>query len=107
MEKRIMTPERADKILAKFKPLEDQAIKEGKDCLEKHLGKLKARLFLEIYVIRSIEESRGKDYTKWRQENPPEEDPELMALLDDDDREYMGLNLQSQSNYVHGNTLTA
>jgi hypothetical protein len=96
MERRIMTPERADKILEKFRYREDRAIKEGMDCLEKHMGRLHAQQFLDIYVIRSIEEARGKDYTKWRQENPPEEDPELMALVDSDD----DLDLQMEPAYV-------
>jgi hypothetical protein len=107
MERRIMTPERADKILEKFKPREDKVIKEGLDCLEKHMGRFNAQHFLEIYVIRSIEEARGKDYTKWRQENPPEEDPELMALLDDDDGLELDMDSQLQPAFLHNNTLTA
>jgi hypothetical protein len=83
MEKRIMTPERADKILARFKPMEDQAIKEGKDCLVKQLGDIGAQMFLDIYYIRRFQESKGKDYTKWRQDNPPEEDPDLMAEVEE------------------------
>jgi hypothetical protein len=101
------TEEEIEKLFARFRPREDKVIKEGMDCLEKHMGRFNAQHFLDIYVIRSIKESRGKDYTKWRQENPPEEDPELMALLDDDDREYMGLDAQPKPEYVHSNTLTA
>jgi hypothetical protein len=96
MERRIMTPERADKILEKFRYREDKVIKEGLDCLEKHMGRFNAQHFLTIYVVRSIEDSIGKDYTKWRQENPPEEDPELMALVDSDD----DLDLQMEPAYV-------
>jgi hypothetical protein len=88
------TDEEVEKLFAKFKPREDRAIKEGVECLEKHLGRLHARQFLTIYVLRSIEESRGVDYTKWRQENPPEDDPDLMAELEEGDSEYMELDLQ-------------
>jgi hypothetical protein len=90
------TDEEVEKLFAKFRPREEQVIKEGMDCLEKHMGRFDAQHFLTIYYIKRVRESRGKDYTKWRQENPPEDDPELMALVDSDDE----LDLQMEPAYV-------
>lgn len=91
-----MTHERAQKILEKFRPLEDKVIKEGMDCLDRSMGRFHAQHFLNAYYNKRTRESMGRDYTKWRQENPPEEDPELMALVDSDD----DLELQLEPAYV-------
>jgi hypothetical protein len=103
MEKRIMTHERAQKILEKFRPLEDQAIKEGIDCLDKYMGRFHAQHFLNAYFNKRTRESIGNDYTKWRQDNPPEEDPALMAIVDEND----DLNMQMETAYVNTNKFQA
>jgi hypothetical protein len=67
---------------------ENRVIKQGKDCLKQHLGEIGAQMFLDIYHIRRIEDCRNNDYTKWRQENPPEEDPEMIEALEEVENEY-------------------
>jgi hypothetical protein len=48
------------------KKMEDEAIKEGLDCLYEKLGKTTSEQFLLIWYLRKIRESRGRDYTAWR-----------------------------------------
>lgn len=67
-----------------WKNEENKVIKQGKDCLRKYLGETGSQQFLDIYHLRRIEESKGKDYTKWRQDNPPEEDPIMLELLENE-----------------------
>jgi hypothetical protein len=67
---------------------ENKVIKQGKDCLRQHLGETGAQQFLLIYHLRRLEEAKGKDYTKWRQDNPPEEDPMMQELLGEEQCEH-------------------
>jgi hypothetical protein len=60
---------------------ENKVIKRGKDCLKQHLGEIDTQQFLDIYYLRRYQDSKGKDYTKWRQDNPPEEDHMMQELL--------------------------
>jgi hypothetical protein len=66
---------------------ENKVIKQGKDCLKQHLGEIDTQQFLDIYYLRRYQDSKGKDYTKWRQDNPPEEDPMMQKLLHEMDWE--------------------
>jgi hypothetical protein len=70
-------------MIAKFKPLEEQTIKEGIDCLEKHMGWLEARHFLNVYHNKRNRDNKGRDYTKWKQDHTADdEDISAQELLD-------------------------
>jgi hypothetical protein len=50
----------------------DERYKKGMDCLVAGLGsQFEADRFLDMYVLRRLEECRGQDYTKWHEENNP------------------------------------
>jgi hypothetical protein len=55
----------------RLKVYDDELHKAGMEALEGKLGSFEARQFLHRYYIRRFMECRGRNYTKWRQENDP------------------------------------
>jgi hypothetical protein len=59
-------------IKERVKIYRDERYKKGMDCLVAGLGsQFEADRFLDLYYIERINESRGRDYTKWHEENNP------------------------------------
>jgi hypothetical protein len=56
----------------RLKIYRDEVYKQGMDALEAAFGGyFEAQEFLDLYYIDRIEESRGRDFTKWWQDNNP------------------------------------
>jgi hypothetical protein len=55
----------------RLKVYDDELYKQGMDSLEERLGWFEAQQFLDLYYIRRFMDCRGRDYTRWCQENDP------------------------------------
>jgi hypothetical protein len=56
-----------EEVFAKYKPREDEILRQGRECLVEKFGEVRAELFLQFSHCRRTEEARGRDYTAWHE----------------------------------------